>query len=45
MPLDDEVTLMQIAREIFTNEELEEILLFEESNEIDLDMSEVLGDD
>lgn len=33
----DEELSMRIAREIFTPEELEEILLFEEENEIDLD--------
>jgi hypothetical protein len=33
----DEELSMRIAREIFTQEELEEILLFEEENEIDLD--------
>ena len=33
----DEELSMRIAREIFTKEELEEILLFEEENEIDLD--------
>lgn len=33
----DEELSMRIAREIFTEEELEEILLFEEENEIDMD--------
>ena len=33
----DEELSMRIAREIFTQEELEEILLFEEENEIDMD--------
>jgi hypothetical protein len=33
----DEELSMRIAREIFTQKELEEILLFEEENEIDMD--------
>lgn len=48
MSVDDEVMLMRMAREIFTDEELEEILLFEEENDIDIDYDELmhdLGDD
>lgn len=40
---EDDALLMKMAREIFTDEELEEILLFEEENEIDLD--DILADE
>lgn len=44
MSIDDEVLLMRMAREIFTDEELDEILSFEETNDIDLDLDEILGE-
>lgn len=41
---EDNATLMRMAREIFTPEELEEILLFEEENEIDMDFDDLFDD-
>jgi len=36
---------MRLAREIFTQEELEEILYIENSNDIDIDLDEILADE
>lgn len=36
---------MRLAREIFTQEELEEILFIEDSNNIDIDLDEILSDE
>lgn len=36
---------LRLAREIFTQEELEEILYIENSNDIDIDLDEILADE
>lgn len=46
MSIDDEVMLMQMAREMFTDEEIDEILTLEDELDIDIDLDDVLnGDD
>lgn len=42
MSIDDEVMLLRMAREIFTEEEIDEILTIEAENDIDLDLDEIL---
>ena len=42
MTIQDEVMLLRMAREIFTEEEIDEILTFEDENDIDLDLDEIL---
>lgn len=41
--LDDEA--MEIAREIFTQDELEDILYIEEQAGVDIDLDDILADD
>jgi hypothetical protein len=41
--IDDEA--LRLAREIFTQEELEEILYIENSNDIEIDLDEILADE
>lgn len=45
MSIDDEVMLMKMARDIFTDEELDEILSLEEELDIDIDLDEILDDE
>jgi len=42
MSIQDEVLLMRMAREIFSEEEIDEILTFEDENDIDLNLDEIL---
>jgi len=42
MTIQDEAMLLRMAREIFTEEEIDEILTFEDENDIDLDLDEIL---
>lgn len=42
MTIQDEAMLLRMAREIFTEEEIDEILTFEDENDIDLNLDEIL---
>jgi hypothetical protein len=45
MSIDDEVMLMKMARDIFTDEELDEILTLEEELDIDIDLDDIFDDE
>lgn len=45
MSIDDQVMLMRMAREIFTDEELDEILTLEDELDIDIDLDDILADE